>query len=316
MDWSNKTVAVTGAGGFIGSHLVERLLAEGAQVRGLVQGNAGYLAGLEADGLKVVVGDLLDRGCLAGLMDGVDCVFHLGAITSVAYSYAHPVETVEVNVMGTVNVLEAARVAGVGRFVHTSTAGVYGSAEGGKPISESHPVSACNPYTAAKLGADNVVETYFRSYDFPVTTLRLFNTYGPRMGQYLILPTIVEQLMVGSQLRLGDLRPTRPFAYVDDVVEAYLRMGVTDGVLGEVVHVGAEEDISMLALVERVSSIMEQPYALVEDASRLRPENSEIFRVCVDSSKARRLLGWSPGVGLEAGLRSTVDWIKGGGYGI
>lgn len=321
MDWNGRVAVVTGATGFIGSHLTERLLGLGARVRAMAHGDpafrSGYLTQIppeRRERLDVSGGDLRDAATVRRLIDGADTVFHLGAITSVAYSYAHPEETIAVNTLGTLNVCEACRLAGVRRMVHTSTAGVYGNALDDLPIAETHPVMACNPYTAGKLGGDFAAQTYLLSYELPVTTIRLFNAYGPRMGRFLIMPTVILQLLRGKELRLGDLSPVRPFVYVDDIVEAYLRMAESESVLGEVVHFGAEESISMADLVERIAALMRSDYQLVQDPARLRPGKSEIHRVRVDCAKARRVLGWSPTVPLDAGLEQTISWIRSGGY--
>lgn len=318
MSWQDRPVVVTGAAGFIGSHLTERLFREGAAVTAMVHGDfryrAGYLAGLSKkhpEALRLVGGDLRDADAVRRAIAGADTVFHLGAVTSVAYSYDHPGETIATNVEGTHNVCAAARAAGVRRLVHTSTAGVYGSARSDAPITEEHPVTACNPYTAGKLGGDHVAETYHLSYDLPVATVRLFNAYGPRMGRYLIIPQVMEQLMRGPIVRMGDPTPTRTFTYVTDIVEAYLAMGLREGLEGELVHFGSEESISMGALVERIGRVLGVVPEIVTDAAKLRPAKSEIFAVRVDSSKARRLLGWSPLVGLDEGLSRTLAWLEG-----
>lgn len=314
MDWNGRKVLVTGACGFIGSHLVERLLSLGAEVRAMGHGDPlyrpGHLKGIEHPQLERVGGDLRDAGFVSKSMAGVDTVFHLGAVTSVAYSYTHPEETLATNASGTLHVCAAALDAGVRRVVHTSTAGGYGNAQDGRPISETHPVSGCNPYTAAKLGGDFTAQSYWLSYGLPVTTVRLFNVFGPRMGRYLIMPTVILQLLQGPRLRLGDLSPTRTFVYVDDIVEAYLAMACADSLIGELVHFGSEEVVSMGELVERIAGIMGKSYEIAEDPSRLRPANSEIYRIAVDISKAKSTLNWRPKVGLDAGLRETIAWFS------
>jgi dTDP-glucose 4,6-dehydratase len=309
MGWQGKTVAVTGAGGFVGSHLTESLLALGATVRGMTHRKPGHLTGNAHPQLSLHDGDLCDKDFVNRFIAGADTVFHLGAVTSVSYSYEQPEETIRTNVLGTTNVCAAALAAGVQRMVHTSTAGVYGNAEGGRPITEEHPVRGCNPYTAAKLGGDHVAETYALSYNLPVATVRLFNVFGPRMGRYLIMPNIIEQLLQGPELKLGDLTPTRTFTYVDDIVDGYLRAAESDAALGQVIHFGAERVITMQELVDLIAGLMGVEYQLVQDPSRLRPAKSEIYRVSVDSSRARAVLGWEPTVGLEEGLRRTIEWL-------
>ena len=310
MNWPEQIVAVTGGGGFVGSHIVERLLREGATVRAMTHGKPGHLAEIAHERLTRHDGDLCDDAFVSEFVQGANVVFHLGAVTSVAYSYEHPEETVRTNVLGTLNVCKACHAHGVQRLVHTSTAGVYGNAEGDRPITEDHPVRGCNPYTAAKLGGDHIVETYHLSYDLPVVTVRLFNVFGPRMGRYLIMPTIIQQLLDGPTLKLGDLSPTRTFTYVDDIVDGYFRAAASPDALGNLVHFGAERVITMAELVDLIAELLGTEYELVQDESRIRPAKSEIFRVRVDSTRARELLSWTPTIGLEEGLRRTIDWMR------
>ena len=316
MNWQGRQVVVTGASGFVGGHLTQRLLGLGAQVRALVHGDpryrAGSLTGLGATwggALQVVGGDLRDASCVRALIEGADTVFHLGAVTSVAYSYDHPEETIATNTLGTLHVCEACRAAGVRRLVHTSTAGAYGTARDNAPIAETHPVMACNPYTAGKLGGDFAVQTYYLSYDLPAVTVRLFNAFGPRMGRFLIMPEVIEQLLRGPDLQVGDLRPTRTFVYIDDIVEAYLAMACAEGIEGELVHFGGQEEISMENLVQRIAGIMNMAVRIQTDPARMRPDKSEIHRVFPDCTKAQSLLGWSPQVSLDDGLRATIAWL-------
>ena len=314
MDWQSRPVVVTGASGFVGSHLVEHLLKLGADVTAMVHGDPvyrpGHLRGLAHPSLRLAGGDLRDADSTRRLIAGADTVFHLGAITSVAYSYQHPEETVSTNTLGTQHVCAAAREAGVRRLVHTSTAGVYGDALNDQPITETHRVMGCNPYTAGKLGGDFVAQSYYLSYDLPVCTVRLFNVFGPRMGRYLIMPTIIEQLLHSDELKLGDLTPTRTFTYVQDIVDAYLAMAAAEDVLGEVVHFGAQEIVTMGELAERICARMGTPCRIVQDESRLRPPKSEIYKIRVDNSKASRLLGWHPTVSLDEGLDATIAWLR------
>lgn len=314
MDWRGRPVLITGASGFIGSHLAERLLALGARVRAMVHGDpryrAGHLAGTAGDTLELAGGDLRDAGFVRRAAEGMDTVFHLGAVTSVAYSYGHPEETIATNTLGTVNVCEACRAAKVRRLVHTSTAGVYGDARNGAPIAEDHPLTAHNPYTAGKLGGDFAAQACHLANGLPVATIRLFNVYGPRMGRFLIMPTVIEQLLRGPVLRLGDLRPTRTFVYVDDIVDAFLRMATAAEAVGEVVHFGGDEAVSMAALVRRIADLMGAECNIEADPARMRPGKSEIFAQTVDYGKARRLLGWSPATGLDEGLLRTITWIR------
>ena len=321
LDWKRRKVLVTGAGGFIGSHLCERLLALGADVRGMVHGNmrgsVGYLSGISEDlakNLEICGGNIRDGAFVREATSGMDTVFHMAAITSVAYSYANPEETIVTNVFGTLNVCNAARHEHVRRVVHTSSAGVYGTSKDNNPITETHPVAAHNPYTASKLAADCTVESFYLSYDLPVATCRIFNAYGPRIGQFLVIPTIILQLARGKELRLGDLTPTRNFTYVDDTVNAFIRMAEEDSVIGEVVNFGSTRAVTIGELAQIIANLMNRDIEIVAAEDRLRPKKSEIQRVEADSSKARALLQWEPKVELEDGLQRTIDWILSGGY--
>lgn len=316
MDWQGRQVVVTGAGGFIGSHIVERAVAQGAVVTAMVHGDpqfhAGYLRGKALPGLRLVGGDLRDADFVSRAVEGADTIFHLGAVTSVQYSFAHPAETLEVNTMGTNHVCAAARAAGVRRMLHASTGGSYGNAS--EPITESHRMVASSPYVAGKIAADHTVETYHLSYGLPVATVRLFNAYGPRVGRFLIIPTIIQQFLNGPRIKLGDLTPTRPFLYIRDIVEAFFAMAEAEGVDGQVIHFGGPESISMGELVQRIAKLMDITPEIEQDPTRMRPKNSEIHRQSVDGAKAARVLGWTAKVGMDEGLAETIAWIRAGGY--
>ena len=321
MNWNGRPVLITGAGGFIGSHLTERLLKMGAHVRALIysdrEGRTGYLSKVpeeHKDRLQLCFGNIRDASFVNAVTRGMDTVFHLAASTSVVYSYSNPDDTVITNVTGTLNVCSACRHEGVRRLVHTSSAGVYGSLQAGSAITEKHPLKASNPYTASKLAADNIVESFFLSYDLPVVLCRIFNVYGPRVSPFLIIPTIALQLLDGKELKLGDLTPTRNFTYVDDIVRAFILMAEADKGLGEVVNFGSSEAVTIGQLAQMIAQIMDVKLSIVHDPSRLRPEKGEIHRVVADISKAKELLNWEPQVSLEEGLRQTIAWIKAGGY--
>lgn len=321
MDWQGRKVLVTGGAGFIGSHLCERLLERGADVRAMVHGNMrgsiGHLAAIPAEQrrtLEIVGGNIRDAAFVRDATIGMDTVFHLAAITSVVYSYSNPDETVITNVSGTLNVCNAARHENVRRLVHTSSAGVYGGTSGDTPISETHPVRAYNPYTASKLAADNVVESFHLSYELPVTIVRIFNVYGPRIGRFLIIPTIILQLLKGRELKLGSLTPTRNFTYIDDIVDAYLLMAENGNVVGEVVNFGSTRAVTIAELAVLIADLMEREVSISQDEKALRPAKSEIERVLADVTKAKQLLGWEPSVELEEGLKHTIEWIAAGGY--
>ncbi|HPX42590.1 MAG TPA: GDP-mannose 4,6-dehydratase, partial [Candidatus Hydrogenedentes bacterium] len=286
-------------------------------VHGNMRGSIGHLAAIPEDlrkGLEIVGGNIRDGAFVRDATIGMDTVFHLAAITSVVYSYSNPDETVITNVSGTLNVCNAARHENVRRLVHTSSAGVYGTTAGDTPISETHPVRAYNPYTASKLAADNVVESFHLSYELPVTIVRIFNVYGPRIGRFLIIPTIILQLLKGSELKLGSLTPTRNFTYVDDIVDAYLLMAEHDSVVGEVVNFGSKRAVTIAELALLIAKLMQREVVISQDDKAIRPAKSEIERVLADVTKANQLLGWRPAVELEDGLKKTIDWIAAGGY--
>jgi NAD dependent epimerase/dehydratase len=316
MDWIGKSVLVTGAGGFIGSHLTERLAREGARVRALVRYTSrhdiGLLSHLPTDLLKsveVIAGDLRDQEAVRQAMRGVEVVFHLGALIAIPYSYLHPREVVDTNVMGTLNILMAARELGMGRVVHTSTSEVYGTAQL-VPISEEHPLQGQSPYSASKIGADQLAESFFRSFGVPVATMRPFNTYGPRQTARAVIPTIIAQALASDQIRLGALEPIRDFTFVEDTVDGFLRMGLCADVVGQVINVGSEDCISIGDLARKILALMSKELPIVCDEQRLRPAQSEVMRLHAGTEKARRLLGWQARVALDEGLRRTIDWIR------
>ena len=315
MSLTDRTVLVTGAGGFIGSHLVELLTRENARVRSFVRynsrGDYGYLNTLSDDvheRLEIIQGDLRDPDAVIEAAKGVSVIFHLGAIIPIPYSYIHPREVVETNVMGTLNVVNAARAHGGIRVVHTSTSEVYGTAQY-VPIDETHPLQGQSPYAASKIAADKIVESYHLSYDLPVVTLRPFNTYGPRQSTRAIIPTLITQALTQDQILVGDLTPTRDFNYVEDLAEAFLAAGLSDGAIGEVINVGTGSEITLADLAERVLKITGRDAPLVTDPRRLRPGKSEVRQLLSDAQKADRLLEWKPRVLLNEGLDRTIRWI-------
>ena len=311
---AGKRCVVTGAAGFIGSHLVEALVQGGADVTAMVHYNALGLRGwldhsAVAGEAKVVAGDIVDRDSVAGIVRGADVVFHLGALIAIPYSYAAPDSYVRTNITGTLNVLQAARDGTVGRVVHTSTSEVYGTARY-VPIDEQHPLQGQSPYSASKIGADKIAEAYFASFETPVVTVRPFNTFGPRQSARAVIPTIITQCLAGGTVRLGSLAPTRDLTYVDDTVRGFIAAGTAAGVAGETINLGTGREISIGALAETLAKIIGTDATIVEDAPRLRPARSEVERLLSDNSKARRVLGWTPAVTLEDGLQRTVDWFR------
>jgi len=316
MDWTGTRVLVTGAGGFIGSHLTERLVSEGASVRAFVRYNSkGYRGFIDSfppqvkESVDVVAGDLRDPQAVARAVEGTDYVFHLGALIAIPYSYVHPRDVVETNVMGTLNVLTACRDLGVKRLVHTSSSEVYGTAQY-TPIDEKHPLVGQSPYSASKIAADQLAESFYRSYDLPVATIRPFNTYGPRQSARAVIPSVISQAIGRDVVHVGAMHPVRDLTFVSDTVEGFLKTAVCDGAIGTVVNLGWGEGISVKELVEKVIALVGRKVEVLFDATRLRPEKSEVDKLIADSSRARELLGWEPTVSLDEGLRQTIKWIS------
>lgn len=314
--WKDKTVLVTGAGGFIGSQLVESLLAQGARVRAFVRYNSRADAGLLRlvppelrDSLEVVGGDLREWQPVRQAVRDCEVVFHLGALISIPYSYHHPYEVAETNFMGTLNILMACRYLGTQRLIHTSTSEVYGTARQ-VPINESHPLQGQSPYSASKIGADKLAESFFCSYDLPVVTLRPFNTYGPRQSGRAVIPAIISQALTRDTIHLGNLTTRRDFTYVSDTVRGFLRAAEAEQVEGQVFNLGTGEDISIHDLAQRIVRMVGRPVELVVDPERLRPELSEVMRLISDHSRAEECLSWTPDVSLEDGLEHTIAWVR------
>jgi len=315
MNWNGRSVLVTGAGGFIGSHLTERLAREGARVRAFVRYNSrqdiGLLALLPRDllgSIAVVSGDLRDGEAIRRAMAGVEVVFHLGALIAIPYSYVHPREVVETNVLGTLNVLMAARDLGTSRVVHTSTSEVYGTAIYA-PIDEAHPLQGQSPYSASKIGADKIAESFNRSFGLPVATIRPFNTYGPRQSARAVIPTIITQALAGSEIRLGALDPVRDFTFVEDTVSGFLHVGWHTSAVGQEVNIGGGECISIGDLAAKILALVGRDLPVLGDPQRMRPALSEVLKLHAGADKARQLLGWEAHVGLDEGLRRTIEWI-------
>ncbi|HET9051008.1 MAG TPA: SDR family NAD(P)-dependent oxidoreductase [Candidatus Dormibacteraeota bacterium] len=319
MSVAGKRILVTGADGFIGSHLVERLVADGALVRALCyytsNGTHGWLDGVAATppgAMELRLGDVRDAELMADMCAGVDIVLHLAALIAIPYSYQAPRSYVDTNVVGTLNVLEAARRHGVERFVHTSTSEVYGT-PASVPISEGHALHGQSPYSASKIGADMLCEAWSRAFELPVVVLRPFNTYGPRQSARAIIPTILGQLLSGVRpLRLGSLEPRRDFTFVSDTVDGFVRAATTDLEAGQVIQLGTGHSVSMSELVQRAVSAtgVEDPVEVVLDDLRVRPARSEVEVLQSDPSRAAQLLGWHPTVDLDRGLRIVAEWLR------
>jgi dTDP-glucose 4,6-dehydratase len=317
MNWNGKKALVTGSDGFIGSHLVERLVELGADVRALVLYNSfnswGWLDTLEKEKLaqiEIVPGDIRDPHRVQNLVKDVEIVFHLAALIAIPYSYHSPDSYLETNIKGTLNVLQAARNCGVKQVIHTSTSEVYGTAQF-VPITEEHPLVGQSPYAASKIAADQFAISFHRSFDLPVTIVRPFNTYGPRQSARAIIPTIISQAVSGKKVVfIGNVRPTRDLTYVTDTVEGLVKAAENQESIGKVLNLGSNGEISIGDLAERIRSLMDNCFEIAFDKSRLRPERSEIDRLWSDNSKAKKIIKWEPTVPLDRGLELTIEWFR------
>ncbi len=317
MEWKNIKVLVTGAGGFIGSHLVEKLVELGADVYAFVRYNSRNNWGMielfpeeTKKKIKIIAGDIRDSDAVRSAAKEKDIIFHLAALIPIPYSYIHPREIMETNIMGTLNVLVAAKESKVKRIIHTSTSEVYGTAHY-TPIDEKHPLNAQSPYSASKIASDKIAESFYLSYGLPVTIIRPFNTYGPRQSARAIIPTIVTQALTKKEVFIGSSNPTRDFTYVSDTVEGFIKLAeAEDKVLGEVINIGSNFEISIGELTDKIVSLICKDIKIKFDKSRVRPEKSEVERLKADNRKAEKLLNWKPKISLDEGLRKTIEWIS------
>jgi NAD dependent epimerase/dehydratase len=317
MNWQGKKVLVTGAEGFIGSHLTERLVELGADVTALSQYNSfnnwGWIDTFDKktlDSIKVVTGDIREYDGMKRIVKGQEVVFHLAALIAIPYSYLSPMAYVRTNVEGTTNVLEACRDYGVEKIVHTSTSETYGTALY-VPIDEKHPMQGQSPYSASKIGADKMAESYQKSFNMPIATIRPFNTYGPRQSARAVIPTIISQILAGKkEIKLGSLTPTRDFNFVKDTAEAFIKIAESEKTIGEVINSGSNYEITIGDTVKKIISIIGKDVKILCDDERLRPENSEVNRLWADNTKLKELTGWKPNYNIDQGLKETVDWIK------
>ena len=314
--WSDKKVVVTGAGGFIGSHLVEALAAAGAAITAVVRYNSGSLIGnlafMDAElrqAVRVVSGNIEDSDFVYQTIKGHDIVLHLAALIAIPYSYEAPRSYVRANVEGTLNVLEAARRYDVTRVVHTSTSEVYGTALR-TPIDESHPLQGQSPYSASKIAADKLAESYYRSFATPVTTLRPFNTFGPRQSARAFIPTIISQALEHHEVRLGSLTPERDMTFVNDTVAGFMAAATVPGIEGMTINLGTGKTHSVGWFATRILGLMGVDKPIVQEEQRLRPTRSEVMKLISDNSQAREIIGWSPKVALDDGLRQTIDFVR------
>ena len=312
MNWADVRVLVTGAAGFIGSHMVEELVRLGARVTAFVRytsrASVGFLSSLTSD-IQIVAGDLTEFESVYQAMKGREYVFHLGALIGVPYSFVHPREVVHVNTIGTLNILTAARETKPRRVVLTSTSEVYGTARY-VPIDEEHPLQAQSPYAASKIAADKLGESFSHSYGLPVSIARPFNTFGPRQSLRAVIPTIIGQTLRGGQISLGAITPTRDFTFVKDTVRGLVRCAEADEAVGEAINFGTGRETSIGDLAKKIAFLIGRDIEIVSDEQRLRPGVSEVHRLCCNNAKAQRLLGWQPQCSLEEGLQRTIDWFK------
>jgi NAD dependent epimerase/dehydratase len=311
---TGKRVLITGAGGFIGSHLTEKLVELGARTRALVHyrsnGSWGWLdQSPRKSDIEVIAGDIRDRDCVLKAMREIDVVFHLAALIGIPYSYYAPASYVETNILGTLNVLQAARELNVERLVHTSTSEVYGTAVH-VPIDEQHPLQGQSPYSASKIGADKLAESFFLSFALPVVTIRPFNTFGPRQSARAVIPAIISQCLAGNVVNLGSLNPTRDFNYVGNMVDGFIRCAESRDAAGQTINIGSGKEVRIGDLAKKIAEIMGKAVQIRHEQERVRPEDSEVQRLVADNSKAKSVLAWKPAVSLEEGLRRTIDWIQ------
>ncbi|WP_061320775.1 NAD-dependent 4,6-dehydratase LegB [Clostridium botulinum] len=317
MKLEEKKVLVTGSEGFIGSHLIERLIELGAEVTALVQYNSfnnwGWIDTFSKevkDSINVVTGDVREYDGMKRIIKGQDVVFHLAALIAIPYSYLSPMAYVRTNVEGTTNVLEACREYEVEKIVHTSTSETYGTALY-VPIDEKHPMQGQSPYSASKIGADKMAESFYKSFNLPVATIRPFNTYGPRQSARAVIPTIISQILTGkTEIKLGSLSPTRDFNYVKDTAEAFIKVAESDKTIGQVINAGSNYEISIGDTVKKIINIIGKDVKILCDEERIRPEKSEVNRLWADNRKIKELTSWNPRYNLDDGLKETIEWIR------
>jgi NAD dependent epimerase/dehydratase len=314
VNWKSTSVLITGAGGFIGSHLAEACVRTGAQTRAMVHYNsAGRRGWLDQSDLKdemeIVASDIREVDSVRAALKGVDVVFHLAALIAIPYSYVSPSSYVSANIVGTLNILQESLRSGVSRVVHTSTSEVYGTARQ-IPISEEHPLQGQSPYSATKIGADKLAESFHRSFGLPISIVRPFNTYGPRQSARAVIPTIMTQALANEPIRVGNVAPTRDFNYVADTVRGFMINAGSEKTLGRVINLGAGKEISIGDLARTICSLVGRECQIIQEEQRIRPSGGEVDRLLADNRLADELLGWRPEVGLRDGLQKTLDWMR------
>ena len=317
MKIEGKTILVTGAGGFIGSHLVEALASKGAELKIFIRYNSrndfGMIKHIPSDirnNLDVITGDIIDFSTVKKAVKNCDIVFHLAALIGIPYSYVAPGRYVDTNIKGTLNILQASREEGVEKIIHTSTSEVYGTAKY-VPIDENHPLEGQSPYSASKIGADMLAHSYFFSFNTPIVIIRPFNTFGPRQSARAVIPTIISQALSENKVNLGMLTTVRDFTYVNDTVNGFIKVAESDISIGDIFNIGTGTGITIGELAKKILTIMEcQDIPIYTDCNRIRPEKSEVLNLICDNSKAKSMIGWSPRYSLDEGLKETIEWVR------
>lgn len=315
MGWKNKKVLVTGAEGFIGSHLVEKLVSLGADVKCFIRYNFkndwGFIEEFDRktrEKIIIIPSDITDADAVRNAAKDVDIIFHLAALIGIPYSYVNPRDVINTNIIGTLNVLTAAKENNI-KVIHTSTSEVYGTAQY-VPIDEKHPLQGQSPYSATKIAADKLAESFFLSFNTQVSIIRPFNTYGPRQSARAVIPTIISQALQSNEVRLGSLTPTRDLTFVKDTVEGFIKVAESDKAIGQVINIGSGKEVSIKELAEKIFIILNKNVKIVGDKQRVRPAKSEVNRLLADITRAKELLGWQPQTSLEDGLKQTIEYIK------
>lgn len=314
--WNGKKALVTGAGGFIGSHLTERLVELGAEVRAFTRYNSrndvgfiGLMPSKIRKEIDIEVGDIRELETIHKIMKDVDIVFNLAASVGIPYSYLNPQEVIDINTIGTLNVLTAAKEANVEEFIQTSTSEVYGTAKY-VPIDEEHPRQPQSPYSASKIAADAIALSFYSSFDLPVAVIRPFNTYGPRQSDRAVIPSIISQAMTNDKIIIGNTTPTRDFTFVTDTVKGFIKMAESENAIGKEINLGSGREICIADLIKKIGSLVGRDITIEHDKKRFRPPKSEVERLCANNSKAREILGWEPTVSLTDGIKKTIDFIN------
>lgn len=316
MNWKNKNVLVTGAGGFIGSHLVEELNRKGATVTAFVRYNSRSDYGMIEDidhsirnSITILSGDITDNPTMRNAVRDIDIVFHLAALNGIPYSYQAPESYVHTNIIGTHRVLESCLQTGVERLVHTSTSEVYGTAEY-VPIDEKHPLCGQSPYSASKIAADKLAESYYHAFDLPVTTIRPFNTYGPRQSARAIIPSVISQALAGDVVKIGSSDPVRDLTFIEDTIRGFVAVGESDKAIGKTINIGSGKGITIGDLTRIIIDLINPDASIISEEGRKRPESSEVMELICDNSMAGKLVNWQPQVSLKSGLDQTISWVR------